>query len=65
MRGNEVRYSCGLFSFLGGETVKTPEEFVDEQHPLQFKPFNHFAYLQFVVGKGRGLKDRIKVYCGV
>ncbi|XP_057473373.1 deoxypodophyllotoxin synthase-like [Actinidia eriantha] len=64
MRGNEVKYSCGLFSYMV-ETVKTPDEFVDEQHPLQYKPFNHFAYLQIVGEKGRGLKDRIKVYCGL
>ncbi|PSR96051.1 2-oxoglutarate-dependent dioxygenase AOP1.2 [Actinidia chinensis var. chinensis] len=61
---HEVRYSCGLFSYMV-ETVKTPDEFVDEHHPLQYKPFNHFAYLQFVGDKGSGLKDRIKVYCGL
>ncbi|KAI6681777.1 hypothetical protein NL676_035658 [Syzygium grande] len=39
MSGHDPRYSIGLFSADRG-TVQCPEELVDEQHPLLFKPFD-------------------------
>ncbi|XP_030549999.1 deoxypodophyllotoxin synthase-like [Rhodamnia argentea] len=39
MSGPEPRYSIGFFSADQG-TVQCPEELVDEQHPLLFKPFD-------------------------
>ncbi|KAK6912128.1 Non-hem dioxygenase N-terminal domain [Dillenia turbinata] len=45
MNGDEVRYSLALFSF-SNEMVKVPEELVDDEHPLKFKPFDHFELLQ-------------------
>ncbi|KAL8195993.1 hypothetical protein R6Q57_024993 [Mikania cordata] len=40
------RYSIALFTFKKG-TVETPEEFVDDEHPPRFKPFDHYKYLDF------------------
>ncbi|XP_018726272.2 probable 2-oxoglutarate-dependent dioxygenase AOP1.2 [Eucalyptus grandis] len=37
--GHELRYSIGLFSSNQG-TVQCPDEHVDDQHPLLFKPFD-------------------------
>ncbi|XVF86719.1 hypothetical protein PTKIN_Ptkin18bG0064600 [Pterospermum kingtungense] len=39
------RYSLALFSF-SGETIRTPEELVDEAHPLLFKPFDNMDLLR-------------------
>ncbi|KAF2301325.1 hypothetical protein GH714_022743 [Hevea brasiliensis] len=49
MKGNTVRYSIGLFTaFKEGYIVKAPEKLVDEEHPLLYKPFDHFEYLKLV-----------------
>ncbi|KAL3721059.1 hypothetical protein ACJRO7_005820 [Eucalyptus globulus] len=46
--GNEVRYLAVLFSIpKGGYIIKAPNELVDEEHPLLFKPFDHMEFLQF------------------
>ncbi|KAJ8756017.1 hypothetical protein K2173_024563 [Erythroxylum novogranatense] len=40
MNGDQPRYSMGLFSDVREDfLVKAPEELVDEEHPLLFKPF--------------------------
>ncbi|KAL6285806.1 hypothetical protein ACE6H2_010196 [Prunus campanulata] len=40
MNGNEARYSTGLFSApKEGYIIKAPDEVVDEEHPLLFKPY--------------------------
>ena len=55
----------GLFTF-SGKTVQIPEELVDEQHPLRYKPFDHFEYLRFFdKEKIRESDLRVKAYCGV
>lgn len=55
----------GLFSF-NGKTVQIPEELVDEQHPLQYKSFDHFEYLRFFDKEKIQKSDlRVKAYCGV
>ncbi|XP_039158988.1 probable 2-oxoglutarate-dependent dioxygenase AOP1.2 [Eucalyptus grandis] len=39
--GNEARYSAALFSIpKGGYIIKAPDELMDEEHPLLFKPFD-------------------------
>ncbi|KAK7278943.1 hypothetical protein RJT34_23984 [Clitoria ternatea] len=61
----EMRYSMGLFSF-NGKIVETPEELVDEQHPLRYKPFDHSEYLHFY--DKHKIKDpnlRVQTYCGL
>ncbi|KAF9612984.1 hypothetical protein IFM89_004788 [Coptis chinensis] len=67
MTGNEARYSTGLFSIpKAGYTVKAPEELVDEDHPLLFKPFDHVEFLSFYyTEEGQMCKSALKTYCGV
>lgn len=67
MAGDNARYSVGLFSIpKGGYIIKAPEELVDEQHPLLFKPFDHFEFLGFVYSEAaRQSQYTLKTYCGV
>jgi hypothetical protein len=65
MSGNEARYSLGLFSFSDG-IVKVPEELVDDEHPLLYKPFDHLGLLHFFrTDEGYKSKCPIKAFCGV
>ncbi|KAG9141087.1 hypothetical protein Leryth_001595 [Lithospermum erythrorhizon] len=61
------RFSIAQFSFVEG-IVETPEEFIDEEHPLQYKSFDHIEFLRFYA-KPENLKQKhelpLKVYCGV
>ncbi|KAK1578615.1 hypothetical protein Q3G72_031713 [Acer saccharum] len=59
------RYSLGLFSFSNG-IVEVPEELVDEQRPLKYKPFEHLGLLRFF-RTDEGLKSKcpIKAYSGL
>lgn len=58
MNGNDIRYSVGLFAFYNG-ILQVPKELIDEEHPLQYKPFDHLALLNF------SYSVHIKAYCGV
>ncbi|XP_020224845.1 probable inactive 2-oxoglutarate-dependent dioxygenase AOP2 [Cajanus cajan] len=58
MKGNEIRYSLGLFAFYKG-IMQVPEELIDEEHPLQYKPFDHLGLLNFTYSAN------MKAYCGV
>lgn len=63
--GTEARYSIAQFSFMEG-MIETPEELVDEEHPLQYKPFDHLKFLAFFdKAENRKLECAIKTYCGV
>lgn len=65
MNGKEARYSTAQFTFMEG-MVETPAELVDENHPLQFKPFHHLEYLDFFSKEeNRRLECAIRTYCGV
>ncbi|KAK4566960.1 hypothetical protein RGQ29_002990 [Quercus rubra] len=57
-----TRYSFGLFTFYD-KITSVPEELVDEEHPLRYKPLNIFEYLKANVGHGGELS--IKAYCGI
>ncbi|XP_008228619.1 PREDICTED: probable 2-oxoglutarate-dependent dioxygenase AOP1 [Prunus mume] len=67
MSGNEARYSTGLFSIpKEGYIIKAPEEVVDEEHPLLFKPFDHVQFLGFYYSEaGQRAHSALKTYCGV
>ncbi|KAK2997293.1 hypothetical protein RJ639_026575, partial [Escallonia herrerae] len=63
---DQARYSLALFSFNDG-VIQVPEEVVDDEHPLKFKPFDHFGYFRFCmahVGK-RKFEHLIEEFCGV
>jgi len=65
MKGKETRYTIALFSFLS-KMVKTPEEFVCDEQPLQFKPFVHVDLLKFYdTDHGRRSQNILKDFCGV
>ncbi|GAU34363.1 hypothetical protein TSUD_20700 [Trifolium subterraneum] len=60
------RYSTGLLSYAG-KIMEPQEELVDkEEHPLRYKPFDHYGYLRFFLTE-EALKcdSRIKTYCGI
>ncbi|KAI3455376.1 hypothetical protein Pfo_012039 [Paulownia fortunei] len=66
IQGSEERYSLGLFSFIKDVKIQVPEELVDDDHPLQFKPFDHYKYIHFYyTDEGKRSKCPIKAYCGV
>lgn len=63
--GKGDRYSIAQFSFVEG-IVETPEELIDDDHPLQYKPFDHLEFLKFYSKEeNRRLECPIKTYCGV
>ncbi|KAJ8756150.1 hypothetical protein K2173_024697 [Erythroxylum novogranatense] len=60
MTGNQPRYSVGLFSGFNEEfSVKAPEELVDEEHPLLFKPFK----IEELVKRLQSGAGRTSKYC--
>ncbi|XP_027353407.1 probable 2-oxoglutarate-dependent dioxygenase AOP1 [Abrus precatorius] len=65
MNSNVDRYSLGLLSYAG-KVMEPQEELVDEEHPLRYKPFDHYGYLRFFLTE-EAVKSasRIKAYCGV
>ena len=67
MTGKEARYSAGLFSIpKGGYLIKAPDELVDEEHPLLFKPFDHVEFLKYYYTEGaQRQKFAFKAYCGI
>ncbi|KAF6166984.1 hypothetical protein GIB67_030677 [Kingdonia uniflora] len=67
MTGKESRYSAGLFSIpKAGYMINAPEELVDEDHPLLFKPFDFFGLLMFArTEEGQRAKFLLETYCGV
>nr|GEZ09249.1 probable 2-oxoglutarate-dependent dioxygenase AOP1 [Tanacetum cinerariifolium] len=68
MQGNKDRYSLVLSSFIRGHKIEVPQELIDEDHPLQFKAFDHYEYIQYVDSntiQGIRVQDAIKSYCGI
>ncbi|KAK2978838.1 hypothetical protein RJ640_030649 [Escallonia rubra] len=46
MKGDKTRYSVALFSY-GTGVIQPPEEFIDEEHPLKYKPFDNIQSAVF------------------
>ncbi|CAH1422742.1 unnamed protein product [Lactuca virosa] len=46
MQGNQERYSLGQFTFIRGLDIQIPQKLIDEDHPPQFKDFDHYNYNQ-------------------
>ncbi|GLT41716.1 hypothetical protein SLA2020_157600 [Shorea laevis] len=69
MAGDKARYSLGLFSVgKGGYLIKAPEEMVDEEHPLLYKPFDFAKFLEDLGNNrqqgGQKVEFTLKAYCG-
>ncbi|CAI9089984.1 OLC1v1024644C1 [Oldenlandia corymbosa var. corymbosa] len=65
MRGEEERFTLSTFSFHKG-LIQVPEELVDDEHPLLYKPFSPIKLLEFFGTKeGRQAEDLLNAYCGV
>ncbi|CAL1392953.1 unnamed protein product [Linum trigynum] len=67
MSGNEARYSLGLYSYpKDGSIIEVPEEMVDEEHPLLFKPFNYEEFLSFYYTEaGQAAPSALRAFCGM
>ncbi|KAL1292822.1 hypothetical protein HN51_053381 [Arachis hypogaea] len=67
MSGNEARYSAGLFSIPnGGYLIKAPQEMVDDDHPLLFKPYDHVHFLNYYYSpQGQTDQFALRTYCGL
>ncbi|KAL8557623.1 hypothetical protein ACS0TY_004902 [Phlomoides rotata] len=64
MSGDEARYSIGLFSTTKpGCIIKAPDEMVDDEHPLLFKPFDPHKFFEFFLSE-MDRPDALKAYCG-
>ncbi|KAH0733731.1 hypothetical protein KY285_009438 [Solanum tuberosum] len=65
--GNEERFSMGFTTIpKEGYIIKVPEELVDEDHPLLYKPFDGSKYLPFYMSEGRrGVVATLESFCGV
>ncbi|KAI6705880.1 hypothetical protein NL676_008842 [Syzygium grande] len=63
---SQVRYSLRTFLYVSG-MIETPEEFIDEAHPRQYKPFNHIDFLCYYDSSDNRIKAEslIKTYSGV
>ncbi|XP_031282289.1 probable 2-oxoglutarate-dependent dioxygenase AOP1 [Pistacia vera] len=65
MSGNKTRFSLGLFMFHKG-VLQVPDELIDEEHPLRYKPFNHLEYRESVREHAvNGIYHTIEAHCGV
>ncbi|KAK4364574.1 hypothetical protein RND71_015932 [Anisodus tanguticus] len=65
--GDKERYSIG-FSTISKEgcIIKVPEELVDEDHPLLYKPFEAVKYLEFcLLANSKGVAPTLESFCGV
>ncbi|KAK7860167.1 putative 2-oxoglutarate-dependent dioxygenase aop1.2 [Quercus suber] len=59
---SETRYSFGLVSY-NNKTIYVPEEFVDEQHPLQYKPLNFNDYAHAHMASIAQRKEKVFSLC--
>ncbi|CAI0391905.1 unnamed protein product [Linum tenue] len=64
---HKARCSAGLFSVpRDGHIVKAPEELVDENRPLLFRPFDYAEYLKLrCADVDKAVVPSLKDYFGV
>ncbi|KAK6148928.1 hypothetical protein DH2020_016453 [Rehmannia glutinosa] len=63
-RGTKEKYSIGLFTFVRG-ILQVPEELIDDENPLKFKPFSNLEFLEYCKEGGPKMKGAIQTYCGI
>ncbi|KAK7267133.1 hypothetical protein RIF29_19797 [Crotalaria pallida] len=65
LKSRVTRYSLGLLSY-SCEMVQTSEDLIDDEHPIRYKPFDHYGYLSFrFTEEAIKSSSRIKAYCGI
>ncbi|CAI9101308.1 OLC1v1038601C1 [Oldenlandia corymbosa var. corymbosa] len=65
MNGDKPRYCLAMFTLNEG-TIEIPEELVDEDHPLQYKPFENMGLVHFYLGGTSDMTgSTAKTYCGI
>lgn len=66
LKENEGRLSLGFYALVNG-VIKVPEELVDEEYPLSYKPIDYMDFLVnfFTNDTVRYAPLPIKAYAGV
>ncbi|KAK2984901.1 hypothetical protein RJ640_008666 [Escallonia rubra] len=65
MTGEQTRYSMALFSFVS-KLIQAPEELVDDEHPLRYKPFDQVELLKYYhTEEGHQAENTVKAFCGI
>ncbi|KAL3499917.1 hypothetical protein ACH5RR_039010 [Cinchona calisaya] len=63
--GTEARHTIGLFAGpRRGYLVTAPEELVDEEHPMAFKPYDHAEYDEYLHVHLANDDLDLKTFCG-
>lgn len=66
MGGNKKRLSLIFTTLHEGPVLSVPEELVDGEHPLRYKPFNHREFRKLNIEYGMKKIDySIEAHCGV
>ncbi|KAL8256768.1 hypothetical protein R6Q59_028809 [Mikania micrantha] len=66
MGGEKDRYVLGLFASIRDQIIEVPQRLIDENHPLRFRPFDNYKYMQFYyTEEGVNSECPIKTYCGI
>ncbi|XVF47924.1 hypothetical protein PTKIN_Ptkin03bG0148800 [Pterospermum kingtungense] len=63
MKGKKERYSFGLFTTpKEGATIEAPQQLVDNEHPLLYRPFKFADYFSYFVSNISD--DALDIYAG-
>lgn len=62
----ETRYTLAMFTFHTG-VIQIPAQLADDDHPLQYKDFEHYGLLRYFSNLPPKEKtvSVAKVYCGI
>lgn len=64
MSGNKERYSFGSFSMpKEGVATEVPNELVDDDHPLVYRPFKFSEFMAYFVNNISD--DALEIYAGI
>ncbi|GMN37306.1 hypothetical protein TIFTF001_006710 [Ficus carica] len=65
VKEDKVRYSVGLFTVAQG-VIQVPDELVDDEHPLKYKPLDMAEYTRFTIEAGAAKQaSRLKAFYGI